>query len=782
MQNEVPPISDEMIQVFGKTQRLFTSFSEPFRNPEILSGIMWNSCGLLLILSAHFCISAGDPCKHWNNRIRDKCNPVIDLISSALSSGSDSGSDMEKNIFILGTDGFMGYMKTGDCWNITQNQSAIWCNSSGSSERKLLQITVFSFEEDENATIHTSEVGLSISNNTPYELNISRSIKQVQCVIQGTCRNESWTKMIVKEGCNWTLPKYFEVTNCSMTCLDPTTACEKAEYKASCSDDNAGEESKMNTIGISNKTATCFKCGSPFQKLEEFQDIPSEMLNLLNNTNKTETDAGAAVAVMKNLTNLVSLMKNLTIATITMGSVKGVLKKIQNVTDIKKAAFIYSSDTGIRVVDDLSIMNNYPNAFTIPKDASLQAFNKSAGNAFLGLFRFPSMTKDEKNSTVLGNEVYAIEMGTTISNLTENISLAFSYEKQTIGTPVCHSWDGRGNKPNWTTEGCFTVVNGSKITCNCQHLTFFAVLMAPPDIIIPESDLVNLTYITYIGCGLSMFFLGVAFFIHFLLRKVKATNSAHVLMNLFFALFLLNVAFLTNEYVARANSHNACKLMAAFMHYCLLASFTWFAVEALHLCLQMARQSVIIKHYILKISVIGWVPPALIVSILFVLSKYGEQTIRTESSNVTMCWILDSTVHYTVNIGYYCFVFIFTFSTCIVVLRWLSMLKVSKFNKAGKVKRSGTATLDVTTVLGLCCLLGLTWSFAFFSYGGLQMSSYYIFTILNSFQGFFLFIYYVKTSTLFGDPVPSEDSNNMTEETITENPYDNQLPPSKKDF
>ncbi|XP_051730554.1 adhesion G-protein coupled receptor G2 isoform X2 [Ctenopharyngodon idella] len=372
-------------------------------------------------------------------------------------------------------------------------------------------------------------------------------------------------------------------------------------------------------------------------------------------------------------------------------------------------------------------------------------------------------------------------MGTGISNLTENISLVFSNKEQTKGT--CHSWDGRGNKPNWTTEGCFTESSESKITCNCQHLTFFAVLMTPPDVTISESDLVNLTYITYIGCGLSMFFLGVAFFIHFLLRKAKATNSAHVLMNLFFALFLLNVAFLSNEYVARANSHNACKVMAAFMHYCLLASFTWFAVEALHLCLQMARQSGVIKHYILKISVIGWVPPALIVSILFVLRKYGEQTIQTESSNVTMCWILDTTVHYTVNIGYYCFVFIFTFSTCIVVLRWLSMLKVSKFNKAVKVKRTGTATLDVTTVLGLCCLLGLTWSFAFFSYGGLRMSSYYIFTILNSFQGLFLFIYYVKTSTLFGDSVPSEDSNNMTEETNTENPYDNQLPPpSKKDF
>lgn len=77
-------------------------------------------------------------------------------------------------------------------------------------------------------------------------------------------------------------------------------------------------------------------------------------------------------------------------------------------------------------------------------------------------------------------------------------------------------------------------------------------------------------------------------------------------MNLFFALFLLNLAFLSNEYVARANSHTACKVMAGLMHYSLLASFSWFAVEALHLCLQMAKHSIVIKHYILKISVAGW--------------------------------------------------------------------------------------------------------------------------------------------------------------------------------
>ncbi|XDV41280.1 hypothetical protein PO909_010172 [Leuciscus waleckii] len=743
------------------------------RNLEILSGMKLNICSLLLI----FCISAGDLKNTCKNESKKPGCAIIDKI--ILSTRNEGNENDAEGIFILGTDGFMGYLKTGDCWNISQSQ----CNSSGSlAGRRVLNISVFSFYDNTTSpsTTYGSDFGVSLLKDSKnIQLNISRSIILDQCVIDGACKNDTWKKWIEAEGCNKTLPKKFSITNCSMTCLNPTKACEIAKYDSRCRDDNADDESKLNTIEIYNGTASCIKCGSPFQKVEEIPNLPPAMSNLFNNTNKRETDAGAAAVAMKNLTNLLSLMENLTTASISMGSVTGVLKKIQSVSDVKKSAFIYSAETGIRVIDDFSILKDYPTAFTIPKEASLQAFNKSAGKAFLGVFRFPNMSKDENNSTVLGNEVYAIEMGITISNLTENISLAFSNKESMMGTPVCHSWDGKGNKPNWTSEGCTTVYDGKNITCNCNHLTFFAVLMVPPEAI-SQSDLVALTYITYIGCGLSMFFLGVGLFIHFLLRRAKATNSAHVLMNLFLALFLLNLAFLSNEYVARANSHSACKVMAGFMHYSLLASFSWFAVEALHLCLQMAKHSVVIKHYILKISVAGWAPPAVVVSIIFILGKYGEQTIQTDSSNVTMCWILDNTVHYVVNIGYYCFVFIFTSCTCIVVLRWLSMLKLSKFNKAGAVKRSGTASFDINTILGLCCMLGLTWSFTFFSYGSLRLPSYYIFTILNSFQGFFLFIYYMKTSSLFGDSVPAEDSD-ITEDTNTENPYDNQIPtPAKK--
>ncbi|KAL7889088.1 hypothetical protein AOLI_G00040620 [Acnodon oligacanthus] len=260
------------------------------------------------------------------------------------------------------------------------------------------------------------------------------------------------------------------------------------------------------------------------------------------------------------------------------------------------------------------------------------------------------------------------------------------------------------------------------------------------------------------------------------LRRARQSDSVHILINLFVALVLLNLTFLTNEYVANTGNLIGCKLMAGFMHYCLLTSFTWFGLEALHLCLQLGRNSTPIKHYLTKICIAGWAPPAVVVTVVFCLQKYNQLVIRTDNGkDVKMCWINDSTVHYVVNIGYYSVIFAFTFVTFVIMLRWIFLLKGTAANQhkslAGSGKRT-TDTSDALTVMGLCCTLGLTWGFAFFAYGALRLPSYYIFTILNSFQGFFLFIYYYKTSKLVGDQMTSENTSTTTEATSVENPPD----------
>eukprot|EP00064_Thunnus_orientalis_P021723 superscaffoldBa00006790_g21891 len=250
-------------------------------------------------------------------------------------------------------------------------------------------------------------------------------------------------------------------------------------------------------------------------------------------------------------------------------------------------------------------------------------------------------------------------------------------------------------------------------------------------------------------------------------EKTKTSKTTWLLIHLVSAMFLLNLTFLINSFVAKMKNSVGCKIMAAFMHYSLLATFTWFAVQAFHLCLQLyTGGNISIHRYILKVSVTSWVLPSVVVIVLFILGKYGEQVIHTDNTenNEAMCWITDSDVHYIVNIGYYVLVFLFTFTTFIIMLSWLFCLKRTKEGNA-QMSRNGK---NIVTILGLCCMLGITWGFAFFAYG------------------FFLFIYYYNTrkwGEINGGVNKNSDRNSSIATLNTsldnhKNPYTNQ--PSQK--
>ncbi|XP_071268652.1 adhesion G-protein coupled receptor G5-like isoform X2 [Salvelinus alpinus] len=519
-------------------------------------------------------------------------------------------------------------------------------------------------------------------------------------------------------------------TNCSVSCFSTSERCSTFAYnEEACK--NFKNQDKL-IINVTAPGTLCFNCNEPFKDPAEKLPPPA----IFNTGNGVHIDGEKASKAMKDIASLVNMM-NESSASVTMGSVTGVIVKPKERTDVEEVSFGYSSNSGI---------------------------------------------KDVNNSTVLHNEVVAIEMGSIIANLTDNINLNFLNVQKWGAIPSCQSWNGEGSQPNWTDYGCLTIVKGDNITCQCTHLTFFAVLMSPPNQTISDGDMNSLTYITYVGCGVSMFFLGVVLFMHFLIKKAKSSNTTQILIQLFLSMFMLNITFLTNGWVASLRSPVGCQVMAAAMHYSMLATFTWFAVEAFHLCQQLYKAgSAPIPRYVMKVCIAGWVLPSTVVIILFSLGKYGKQIIYTDGGKeVYMCWILDIDVHYIVNIGYYALVFLFTFTTFIVVLSWLVHLKSTKSKtKSGmdQAQQQGTDTKDIVTVMGLCCLLGITWSFAFFAHGVLKVPSFYIFTILNSFQGFFLFLYYYNTSRVIGETTKDNGTSSksstmsVTVNTTLENPY-----------
>ncbi|KAI7805022.1 putative G-protein coupled receptor 126-like, partial [Triplophysa rosa] len=458
---------------------------------------------------------------------------------------------------------------------------------------------------------------------------------------------------------------------------------------------------------------------------------------------------------------------------IVMEVVKGLVYRQDRNTEPKDVTMFSSSDQ-----DEISVTQNIgQKQYSWLVKISAEAFNKSRlennGSAFVGVLQFKNMdvNEEDQNHTVLNNEVYGISMGANISNLTDNIEIIIRAGNLVVENPSvwsCNSWDGRGNL-KWTTFGCDTqIINMTIIKCSCSHLTFFAVLMSIPNADIPSSHVDSLTYISSIGCASSMFFLGIALFMHCLLRKNKSSQSTKILINMFVALFTLNLSFLSNESIADTQSSSVCTVIALIMHYSMLSTFTWFFLQALHVYFWLIRQNITIQNYMKKIIVSGWVCSCPVVVIIAALGEYKSVVIQSTAEKTTrMCWITNHYIHYIVNIGYYSLVFSFTTGVFVMIVTKMIQarnVRVADVKKAALKKR-------LLMILSLFVLLGLTWAVAFFSYGDMIIPSYYIFCVLNSFQGFFLFLYYYHIrndveGSFSDDPDRSSSSINTTQENI----------------
>ncbi|XP_076023051.1 adhesion G protein-coupled receptor G3-like [Genypterus blacodes] len=562
--------------------------------------------------------------------------------------------------------------------------------------------------------------------------------------------------------------------NCTVVHLKPKDACEDPTFNLDYCKEMGFENIRMEyIINITYSTKNCISCINPVQKPDEDRELEP-----ISTEEGEGIDPRKASGLMKGMASLAASLNGSKSASMSAGDdVDGILviQEVEAAAEMEEVLFgISTTSSSMKLIDGRNNLRHCQRSVTVPKEAFEKVYALTNGTPFAAVVRFLNMSKDEKKSSVLGDEVYAIEMGEMIRNLTDNVDISYrNVKEERQGT--CHSWNGEGKWPIWTDKGCLTIRSGHNITCRCSHLTFFAVLLSPPNITISASDLSTLTTITYVGCGVSMLFLSMAIFIHCLLRRTQANVATKILIHLMSAMFLLNLTFLTNNWVAKMNNSVGCKIMAAVMHYFMLSTFTWFAVEAFHLCFQLYMAGrITTRHYFLKLSITSWAIPSLVVIVLLIMAEYGEQIIHIDDSatvsDVRMCWILDDHVHYIVNIGYYALVFLVTFTTFIIIMQWLYCLRI---NKAGRPQK-GQSGKGISTILGLCCMLGIGWGFAFFAYGVLRVPSYYIFTILNSFQGFFLFIYYYKQpgeTQDSSDKDSSSSSSNTLKTTVAKNPY-----------
>lgn len=382
--------------------------------------------------------------------------------------------------------------------------------------------------------------------------------------------------------------------------------------------------------------------------------------------------------------------------------------------------------------------------FEVISRAQFTFFNKN------GLFQ------DAETPGNLTSFVVACSIGNiTIRDLQEYVKITIKHTKiQEDPKPTCVFWDMAKNGGNggWNPTGCKVQAdsNENETVCLCNHLTHFGVLMDLQGTA-TEIDAQNtkiLTFITYIGCGISAIFSAATLLTYIAFEKLRRDYPSKILMNLSTALLFLNLTFLLDGWIASFDIDGLCIAIAALLHYFLLATFTWMGLEAVHMYIALVKVfNTYIRRYILKFCIIGWGLPALVIAIVLASTNknasrvYGKELYGRDATGQggdDFCWIKNKVVFYVTCAGYFGIMFLLNVAMFVVVMVQICGRNGKRTNRTLKEE----ILRNLRSVVSLTFLLGMTWGFAFFAWGPLTLPFLYLFSIFNSLQGLFIFVFH----------------------------------------
>ncbi|XP_068447888.1 adhesion G protein-coupled receptor L4 [Clinocottus analis] len=295
---------------------------------------------------------------------------------------------------------------------------------------------------------------------------------------------------------------------------------------------------------------------------------------------------------------------------------------------------------------------------------------------------------------------------------------------------TCAFWEYEPDslRGHWATHGCKTVhVNSNATSCSCNHLTHFAILMSSG-----RANLVAhytiLTRITQLGVIISLICLSMCIFTFWFFSEIQSTRTT-IHKNLCCSLFMAEFVFLVG---INMNTHRLfCSVIAGLLHYFFLAAFAWMCIEGIHLYLIVV--GVIYNKGFLhrNFYIFGYGSPAVVVAISATLGSkyYGTDKV---------CWLSTENHFIWSFIGPACLIILVNLLAFGVIIykvyRHTAVKKpeISHYDNIRSCARGGLALLFV---------LGATWTLGVLHILNETTLTAYLFTIANTFQGMFIFIF-----------------------------------------
>uniref|UniRef100_A0A3Q3BRG3 Adhesion G protein-coupled receptor F7 n=1 Tax=Haplochromis burtoni TaxID=8153 RepID=A0A3Q3BRG3_HAPBU len=285
----------------------------------------------------------------------------------------------------------------------------------------------------------------------------------------------------------------------------------------------------------------------------------------------------------------------------------------------------------------------------IPRKIRVGLLKKSNGdNKTITMIVFNSLdnvlpARDEANSSLksINGRVVLVQSSGQINN----ISFTYDILNDTLRNPECVFWnfrlfDGLGG---WDGKGCELVLNINEtetVTCNCNHLTSFSILMSPNS---PKK--LYLDIITYIGVGISMGSLVICLIIEGLIwRKIRKNETSYLrhvaIVNIAVSLLIANIWFIIGAAISDAEVKNppACTAATFFIHFFYLALFFWMLASAM---LLLYRTTNVFGGGLSKASMLaigfflGYGAPLIIATVTIAATAPDNGYIREN----TICWL-----------------------------------------------------------------------------------------------------------------------------------------------
>lgn len=306
-------------------------------------------------------------------------------------------------------------------------------------------------------------------------------------------------------------------------------------------------------------------------------------------------------------------------------------------------------------------------------------------------------------------------------------------------SPVCAFWNFSlmyTHSNSWSNDGCWVTLSSSGVTsCLCNHTTNFAVLMNyQGSKWSPEEELI-LTKLTFIGCGASLCALVVTLML-FTVLDIPKSDRTSIHKNLFIALICAQVILLCSG--SAIHNKVACTLVAALLHLFFMAAFSWMLVEGLLLWSKVVAVNLSEDRHMKYYYLIGWGLPVLIVTITLASAsgKYSADGYCWLSVQNGIIWGFAGPVIFIIMVN-------------LMVLTRVVVITISTAKRRSIMLAMGTSPVEqayeqmraaVKAILVLLPILGLTWLCGVLVPFSIVMA--YIFVILNSLQGLFIFLIY----------------------------------------